>query len=170
MAVRRAMPGVIRKICLWCQGGSARLVKECAHARCPLHSCRMVEDEDNAILLSRIAAFCLACAGSADAVFECTADVPIGGQPSCPAHPYRIHEQAPAQQQATLAQKVRPLPGLGEDEVRQDERGSADQDGSSAPADAAHSGALTVPLARNPARHDAQACVCSGRAPQALDI
>ena len=68
MAVRKAMPGVVRKICLWCQGGSTRLVKECAHALCPLHSCRMVEDADDATLLSRIASFCLTCAGSAEAV------------------------------------------------------------------------------------------------------
>ena len=114
MAVRKAMPGVVRKICLWCQGGSTRLVKECAHVLCSLHSCRMVEDADDATLLSRIASFCLTCAGSAEAVAECTANVPIGGQPPCPAHPYRIPEQLPVAQQAVLAQQVKPLPGLCE--------------------------------------------------------
>ena len=168
MAVRKAMPGVVRKICLWCQGGSTRLVKECAHALCPLHSCRMVEDADDATLLSRIAAFCLACAGSAEAVAECTANVPIGGQPPCPAHPYRIPEQPPVAQQAVLAQQVKPLPGLCENCVRQDERTPADEDGPAAPA--VHSDAPKAPPARVPVRHTALASMCPGRAPEALDI
>ena len=166
MAVRRAMSGVVRKICLWCQGGSTKLVKECVHALCPLYSCRMVADADDASLLGRIASFCLACAGSAEAVAECTADVPIGGQPSCPAHPYRIPEQVPVAQQAALAQQVKPLPGLGESCVRQDERGPADEERPSA----ARSDAPTAPPAGIPTRPNALAAMCSGRAPEALDI
>jgi hypothetical protein len=108
MADRNAMPGVIRKICLWCQGGSPKFVRECEHVLCPLHSCRLIEEGEESALQECIAAFCLACAGSPDAVADCSADVPIGAQPPCPAHAFRIPEAAP------LAQQVRFLPGLGD--------------------------------------------------------
>lgn len=32
---------LIRKYCLWCLGGSARLVKECLSQTCPLHPYRL---------------------------------------------------------------------------------------------------------------------------------
>lgn len=107
MADRNAMPGVIRKICLWCQGGSPKFVRECEHVLCPLHSCRLIEEGEESALQECIEAFCLACAGSPDAVADCSADVPIGAQPPCPAHAFRIPEAAPP------AQQVRFLPGLG---------------------------------------------------------
>lgn len=81
MASRSAMPGVIRKICLWCQGGSPKFVRECKHVLCPLHACRLIEDGEDAAVQDCIAAFCLACAGSPEAVADCSADVPIGAQP-----------------------------------------------------------------------------------------
>lgn len=126
----------------------------------------MAEDADDASLLSRIGAFCLACAGSPEAVVECTADVPIGGQPRCPAHSYRIPEQVPVAQQASLAQQVKPLPGLGESCALQDERVPAGEERPSA----ARSDASAPPPAGIPARHDTLSAMCSGRAPEALDI
>jgi hypothetical protein len=131
------MSTVVRRICLWCQGGSWKLVRECVDNPCPLYPWRQAEDGDDALLRARIAAFCLSCAGSSEGVAECSADTPMGGQPACPAHPYRIpaellgedlvgpdpeFEPAPAsdvspppvQQPVTAVQQVRFLPGLGE--------------------------------------------------------
>lgn len=124
MAVRKGMPAVVRRICLWCQGGSWKRVGECADDPCPLYPWRTAEVGDDAALRARIVEFCLSCAGSPEAVAECGADTPMGGQPACPAHPYRfvVDEQgeplsAPAPEpvpvQITVVQQVRLLPGLG---------------------------------------------------------
>lgn len=137
MAVRKGMSTVVRRICLWCQGGSWKLVRECVDKPCPLYPWRQAEDGDDALLRDRIAAFCLSCAGSSEGVAECSADTPMGGQPACPAHPYRIPAEflgeffvgpdpesvpapasdvllPPVQQPVTAVQQVRLLPGLGE--------------------------------------------------------
>lgn len=120
MAARKEMPGVIRKICLWCQGGSWRGVRDCAHGSCPLHPCRLMEEGDEALLHGCIAAFCLTCAGSAEAVAECGADRPMGVQPPCPAHSFRLvgpdqlDGAPPCAEPCAPAQQIRPLPGLGE--------------------------------------------------------
>ena len=45
---------------------------------------------------------------------ECSADRPMGGQPACPAHPYRNAEAFAVCQQPLISQQVRPLPGLGD--------------------------------------------------------
>ena len=160
MASRSAMPGVIRKICLWCQGGSPTFVRECEHVLCPLHACRLVEECEDAVLQGCIAAFCLACAGSPEAVADCSADVPIGAQPPCPAHAFRLPETLPP------AQQVRFLPGL------------ADAPGRSAalsPAPAAASGQGVpaepeAPVAPEHSGREDLAVIYSGRAPEALDI
>lgn len=135
MAVRKGMPAVVRRICLWCQGGSWKLVRECVDNPCPLYPWRMAENGEDGVLRTRIAAFCLSCAGSNEGVAECSADMPIGGQPVCPAHPYRIPSDSPEEGCAapelsaesiqgalpttvsppvTAVQQVRLLPGLGE--------------------------------------------------------
>lgn len=135
MAVRKGMPAVVRRICLWCQGGSWKLVRECVDNPCPLYPWRMAENGEDGLLRTRIATFCLSCAGSSEGVAECSADMPIGGQPVCPAHPYRIptdsSEEGCADPElsaesiqgalptagsplATAVQQVRFLPGLGE--------------------------------------------------------
>lgn len=88
MAVTKGLPRVVRKLCLWCQGQSWRLVKECPQSGCPLHTCRLGGDGDGQ-LLGCLQAFCLDCAGSQEAVEACTADLPMGGQCPCPAHPFR---------------------------------------------------------------------------------
>jgi hypothetical protein len=157
MADRNAMPGVIRKICLWCQGGSPKFVRECEHVLCPLHSCRLIEEGEESALQECIAAFCLACAGSPDAVADCSADVPIGAQPPCPAHAFRIPEAAP------LAQQVRFLPGLGDVHGRPAEPcpmpgGQTVEHGVQT---VQHAAALSI------AGHED---MYSGRAPEALDI
>ena len=114
MAVRKGMSAVVRRICLWCQGKSWMRVRECEQVSCPLHACRLLEDGDESVLLECIREFCLDCAGSPQAVEECTADRPMGGQPACPAHPFRTGDGAAAFRQAPATQQVRLLPGLGE--------------------------------------------------------
>lgn len=114
MATRKGMSGVVRRICLWCQGKSWMRVRECAQASCPLHSCRLQEDGEDGVLLHCIRNFCLTCAGGPEAVEECCADRPMGGQPACPAHPFRNGDGAPAVRPSVCpVQQVRPLPGLG---------------------------------------------------------
>ena len=161
MADRNAMPGVIRKICLWCQGGSPKFVRECEHVLCPLHACRLVEEGGDVAVQNCIAAFCLACAGSPEAVADCSADVPIGAQPPCPAHAFRILE-------ATLpAQQVGFLPGLVE------LRGKTAACCASTDVQAAESGSRVkqeFPAAQSPRLHEDLASMYSGRAPAALDI
>lgn len=159
MAARNAMSGVIRKICLCCQGGSPTFVRECEHILCPLHSCRMIEEGEDATLQDCIAAFCLACAGSPEAVADCSADITIGAQPPCPAHPFRMPEAIPS------PQLVRPLPGLGEASQQGVESGSrvdkqfmeSDQ-------------MPQVSAVLNQLRHEELAAISPGRVPEALDI
>lgn len=162
MAARKEMPGVIRKICLWCQGGSWRGVMDCAHGSCPLHPCRLIEDGDDALLQGCIAVFCLTCAGSAEAVAECGADRPMGVQPPCPAHPFRLAEPVrldgvqPNAEPCAPAQQIRPLPGLGEFLQR-----PPSEDVPVAPFQAS-------PVQAGP--HEARPTMHAERAPEALDI
>ena len=161
MAARNLMPGVIRKICLWCQGGSPKFVRECEHVLCPLHSCRLIEEGEDAALKECIVSFCLACAGSPEAVADCSADVPIGAQSPCPAHPFRMPEAG------SPAQHVRHLPGLCA------ERG---QDGGLCPHEAPRqlpcpaSASSSVCVVSNRSLHDGLAAIYPGHAPEALDI
>lgn len=161
MAARNAMPGVIRKICLCCQGGSPKFVRECEHLLCPLHSCRMIEDGEDAVLQNCIAAFCLACAGNAEAVADCSANVPIGAQPPCPAHPFRMPEEAPPGQQ------VRPLPGLGGVPERLATSGAR---GNERILESAVDDSPRVSVTLDQSRHEGLAGISPGRAPEALDI
>lgn len=161
MASRSAMPGVIRKICLWCQGGSPKFVRECEHVLCPLHACRLIEDGEDAAAQDCIAAFCLACAGSPEAVADCSADVPIGAQPPCPAHAFRIPEASPPAQQVGI------LPGIGEAR-RRSAAPVASTDPSVAEPDAQT--VRKVLAAQTHPRHQSLANMYSGRAPEALDI
>lgn len=108
MAAKKGLPRVIRRICLWCQGNSWRLVRECAQDYCPLYPHRLDEHGDEALLVACIGEFCLSCAGGSEAVAECTADSTFNGQPPCPAHPYRLVESS------VLAQQIRLLPGIGD--------------------------------------------------------
>lgn len=159
MAARNAMPGVIRKICLCCQGGSPTFVRECEHVLCPLHSCRMIEEGEDAALQNCIEAFCLACAGSPEAVTDCSADIPIGAQPPCPAHPFRMPEATP------LPQLVRPLPGLGK-ACEQGAKSGLQTDTQFVGTD----DTPQVPAALNQLRHEKLATISPGRTPEALDI
>lgn len=161
MASRSAMPGVIRKICLWCQGGSPKFVRECEHVLCPLHACRLIEDGEDAAVQDCIAAFCLACAGSPEAVADCSADVPIGAQPPCPAHAFRIPEASPPAQQVGI------LPGIGEPRRRPAASASSTDPNVIEPDAQA---AQKTPAAPAPPRHQSLANMYSGRAPEALDI
>lgn len=104
MAAKKNLSRVIWELCLSCQGGSPKLVRECAQVECALHALREGDARDE-ILLRAIAAFCLACAGNPEAVQECTADQPVGNQRCCPAHPFRTGRCAPQQ-------RMRELPGL----------------------------------------------------------
>jgi len=172
MTARKAMPGVIRKICLWCQGGSSRLVRECANDLCPLYARRLAEDGDDAELLGCIAAFCLGCAGSPEGVAECSADSPIGVQPPCPAHPFRnmdpadLPPQAPAVPQPV--QQVRPLPGLGN--VCQPCGSPVPAETAPADASGERDGREKRPCTPADSRHDGLQDIYSCRAPEALDI
>lgn len=167
MAVTKGLPRVVRKLCLWCQGQSWRLVKECPQSGCPLHTCRLGGDGDGQ-LLGCLQAFCLDCAGSQEAVEACTADLPMGGQCPCPAHPFRSLFFQTAEAQAVI-QQVRKLPGLGiPAESKENEAGGVCQregrEGASGP------GLPEVSL------HSEGVCLRVGstvnacRAPEALDI
>lgn len=104
MAAKKKVSRVIRELCLSCQGGSPKLVRECVQDECALHALREGESSD-ATLHRAITVFCLACAGSPEAVQECTADQPVGNQRACPAHAFRTGQVVPEQ-------RVRELPGL----------------------------------------------------------
>lgn len=172
MAVRKGMSAVVRRICLWCQGKSWMRVRECEQVTCPLHACRLQEDGDGGVLLECIRSFCLDCAGSPQAVEECTADRPIGGQPACPAHPFRTGDGAVVFRQVHAAQQVRPLPGLGEACARP-ERQAGRPDASSADAALADAdpGNACVPAAATPLyRQVALPITHAERVPEAPDI
>ena len=161
MTARNAMSGVIRKICLCCQGGSPKFVRECEHVLCPLHSCRMIEEGEDAALQNCIATFCLACAGSLEAVADCSANVPIGAQPPCPAHSFRIPDATP------VAQQVRPLPGLGA--VREDCAKSGSR-GNGQSLEPGKDDQSRRPATLDQPRHEGLVPISPGRAPEALDI
>ena len=161
MAARNLMPGVIRKICLWCQGGSPKFVRECEHVLCPLHPCRLIEEGEDAALKECIVSFCLACAGSPEAVADCSADVPIGAQPPCPAHPFRMPDAG------SPAQHVRRLPGLCAERGRVEEL-CPQEDRRLLPCPASESSSPGAVPNRSP--HEGLAAIYPGRAPEALDI
>ena len=173
MAVRKGMSAVVRRICLWCQGKSWMRVRECEQVPCPLHACRLQEDGDEGVLLECIRSFCLDCAGSPQAVEECTADRPMGGQPVCPAHPFRTGDGAALCRQSQATQQVRLLPGLGEICVRA-ERQTGRDDTSSADAAAQPETAsedACVPAAATPLyRQVALPITHAERVPEAPDI
>lgn len=161
MAARNLMPGVIRKICLWCQGGSPKFVRECEHVLCPLHSCRLIEEGEEAALKECIVSFCMACAGSPEAVADCSADVPIGAQPPCPAHPFRMPEATPPSQQ------VRHLPGLCTQCAQEEE--VCEQETTPHLPSPASEPSRTSDVSNRPL-HEGLAAIYPGRAPEALDI
>jgi hypothetical protein len=119
----------------------------------------MIEEGEDAALQNCLAAFCLICAGSPEAVADCSADIPIGAQPPCPAHPFRMPEATP------LAQLVRPLPGLGEAREQAAKSGSRADKQFTEPDDMQQ-----VPIALNQLRHEELAAISPGRVPEALDI
>lgn len=110
MAARKGMPRLIRKICLWCQGDSLKLVQECSQGDCPLHSHRLQDDGDDRVLGRCLGDYCLRCAGSPESVVECTAHQRFGVHGPCPAYPYRIPENVSETLQVRCTQRV--LPGL----------------------------------------------------------
>jgi hypothetical protein len=164
MAARKGMSGVVRRICLWCQGKSWMRVRECAQVSCPLHACRLTEDGDDVKLDSCIREFCLSCAGSPEAVDECSADKPMGGQPACPAHPFRSGETACACQQPL--QQVRLLPGLGDAHAQGKEPPTPPQ----ADAQAPPAGQPRISPSATPTCPGALSITHAERAPEALDI
>lgn len=167
MAARKGMSGVVRRICLWCQGKSWMRVRECAQVSCPLHACRLEECGNDAELQECIRNFCLVCAGDAEAVNECSADRPMGGQPACPAHPYRNAEVVAACVQPLVSQQVRRLPGLGDICAAPRERSASLKAEASAPlAEQSH----VVPAAAPQTGPDALSITHAERVPEALDI
>lgn len=79
----------IRKECLYCMGGSFKLVAECETITCGLWSYRMgrIEPGADRRLLRVIRQFCLQCVGSSDEVRKCNGKMLEGGV--CNFHPYR---------------------------------------------------------------------------------
>jgi len=110
MTERLELPRIIRKICLWCQGQSWKMVCECACTECALHAMRIVESAEPQLLFRSLKVFCLTCAGSPDDVHSCTADQAVGSQGPCPMHSIRELDES------VLAsrQRVCTLPGLAE--------------------------------------------------------
>ena len=170
------MSAVVRRICLWCQGKSWMRVRECEQVACPLHARRLLEDGDEGALMECIREFCLDCAGGPQAVEECTADRPMGGQPACPAHPFRTGDGAAAFRQSPASQQVRPLPGLGDlcaRAGRQRVQPDESADGASV-ADAPFSHAVVketcAPVVAPLSRQVALPITHAERVPEALDI
>ena len=79
----------IRKECLYCMGGSFKLVAECETITCGLWSYRTgrIEPGADRRLLRVIRQFCLQCVGSAIEVRKCTGKLLDGT--ICNLHPYR---------------------------------------------------------------------------------
>ena len=167
MAARKGMSGVVRRICLWCQGKSWMRVRECAQVSCPLHACRLEECGNDAELQECIRNFCLVCAGDAEAVNECSADRPMGGQPACPAHPYRNAEAVAACVQSLVSQQVRRLPGLGDICAAPREPSALLKAEASAPL---AEQSYVVPVAAPQTGPDALSITHAERVPEALDI
>lgn len=78
MHVGKEMPRLVRGLCLWCQGQSWSLVRECTETCCPLHAHRICSDDTEADLMTAVRAFCLVCAGSIEAVEVCEAHTGVG--------------------------------------------------------------------------------------------
>jgi len=79
---------VIRKNCRWCNGD--KNPANCPVSSCPAFPLRLTEAEPGADTgLRTIRALCLDCAGSADAVRDCTAYKPFLDIPACLLWPYR---------------------------------------------------------------------------------
>ncbi len=110
MTERLELPRIIRKICLWCQGQSWKMVCECACTECALHAMRIVESAEPQLLFRSLKDFCLACAGSPEEVASCTANQAVGGQGPCPMHSIRELDESVL----VSRQQVRTLPGLVE--------------------------------------------------------
>jgi hypothetical protein len=120
-----------------------------------------MEEGEEGALQECIASFCLACAGSPEAVADCSADVPIGAQPPCPAHPFRMSEAGPPPQQ------VRHLPGLCAQ--RKQEEDPCQHEGKPLlPCPASEPS--RAPAVSNRSLHEGLAAIYPGRAPEALDI
>jgi hypothetical protein len=94
-------------------------------------------------------------------VADCSANVPIGAQPPCPAHPFRMPEEAPPGQQ------VRPLPGLGGVPERLATSGAR---GNERILESAVDDSPRVSVTLDQSRHEGLAGISPGRAPEALDI
>jgi hypothetical protein len=94
-------------------------------------------------------------------VADCSANVPIGAQPPCPAHPFRMPEAAP------VAQQVRPLPGLGTVRENCSKSGSR---GSGHALEPGKGDQSRCPATLDQPRHEGLVLISSGRAPEALDI
>ncbi len=165
MAARKGMSGVVRRVCLWCQGKSWMRVRECAQVSCPLHACRLTEDGDDVKLGSCIREFCLSCAGSPEAVDECSADRPMGGQPACPAHPFRNGAMVCSCPQPS--QQVRLLPGLGDISATREEPSSPSRTDAQAPPVEQPRIAPAAPMSTGAG---ALSITHTERAPEALDI
>lgn len=160
MAARNELSGVVRRLCLWCQGDSWKLVDECDQLSCALHGIRLERDVDAPLAQSCLVAHCLQCAGSSEAVEECAADQPYAGHLPCPAHAFRRPGRAvPVQHIATL-------PGLAPADMAEkagEETAGGAQDGSGA----------VKPRTQPVAGCRPQSCVSAlrvNRDPEALDI
>lgn len=105
MNERKELAKAVRGVCMWCQGQCWRLVVECAATTCSFHACRLCTDDGEVDFVGAIREFCLACAGSVEAVDACSAAVPFGCQPPCPIHSYRMWRPG-------RRERVRSLPGL----------------------------------------------------------
>jgi hypothetical protein len=127
----------------------------------------MEECGNDAELQECIRNFCLVCAGDAEAVNECSADRPMGGQPACPAHPYRNAEAVAACVQPLVSQQVRRLPGLGDICAAPRDPSSSLKAEVPAPfAEQSH----VVPAAAPQTGPDALSITHAERVPEALDI
>lgn len=84
----------IRAHCRQCMGDDLRATRECPTTSCALHPYRLgkIPPGANGRLLPVIRDNCLNCAGSAQAVRECTAspDCENRGYTPCHLHPYRL--------------------------------------------------------------------------------
>lgn len=160
MTARNELPGVVRKICLWCQGDSWKQVEECTLSSCSLHAVRMDRDLTEPLAKECIVAYCLQCAGSAEDVEECSAYRPFAGHPACPAHPFR--RPGPA----LPVQNIVALPGLAPPDVT----AFTQKEDASPGANAEPGPDSAPPQPSTPQRPSQSDALAFGRAPEALDI
>lgn len=85
----------IRKECLYCMGGSSKLVADCETITCVLRMYRTgrIEPGADRRLLRVIRSFCLQCVGTSDEVRKCTGKMIDGTV--CNLHSYRIGKRLP---------------------------------------------------------------------------